>query len=50
MLIHIMLPLLLFAGALTINVKEFLKEKVTILSLATFGVIFSTFVVGTFTY
>ena len=50
MLIHVMLPLLLFAGALTINVKEFLKEKVTILSLATFGVIFSTFVVGTFTY
>ena len=50
MLIHIMLPLLLFAGALTINVKEFLKEKVTILSLATFGVIFSTFVVGSFTY
>ena len=50
MLIHVMLPLLLFAGALTINVKEFLKEKVTILSLATFGVIFSTFVVGSFTY
>ena len=50
MLIHVMLPLLLFAGALTINVKEFLKEKVTILSLATFGVIFSTFVVGTFTH
>ena len=34
MLIHVMLPLLLFAGALTINVKEFLKEKVTILSLS----------------
>ena len=50
MLIHVMLPLLLFAGALTINVKEFLKEKVTILSLATFGVVFSTFVVGSFTY
>ena len=50
MLIHVMLPLLLFAGALTINVKEFLKEKVTILSLATFGVIFSTFVVGTLTH
>ncbi len=50
MLIHVMLPLLLFAGALTINVKEFLKEKVTILSLATFGVVFSTFVVGGFTY
>ena len=50
MLIHVMLPLLLFAGALTINVKEFLKEKVTILSLATFGVIFSTFVVGSFTF
>ena len=50
MLIHVMLPLLLFAGALTIYVKEFLKEKVTILSLATFGVIISTFVLGTFTY
>ena len=50
MLIHVMLPFLLFAGALTINVKEFLKEKVTILSLAAFGVVFSTFVVGGFTY
>jgi len=49
-LIHVMLPFLLFAGALTINVKEFLKEKVTILSLATFGVVFSTFVVGGITY
>ena len=42
-LIHVMLPFLLFAGALTINVKEFLKEKVTILSLATLPNLASTF-------
>jgi CPA1 family monovalent cation:H+ antiporter len=42
-----MLPFLLFAGAISVNVHELLKDKVTILLLASFGVIFSTFAVGT---
>ena len=46
LLINVMLPFLLFAGAITINLKELLKDKVTILFLATFGVLFSTFAVG----
>lgn len=50
LLIKVMLPFLLFAGAITINLKELLKDKVTILFLATFGVLFSTFAVGYGTY
>ncbi len=50
LLIDIMLPFLLFAGAISVNVHELLKDKVTILLLATFGVLFSTFVVGTGIY
>jgi len=46
LLINVMLPFLLFAGAITINLKELLKDKVTILFLASFGVLFSTFAVG----
>ena len=46
LLINVMLPFLLFAGAITIDLKELLKDKVTILFLATFGVLFSTFAVG----
>ena len=42
-----MLPFLLFAGAISVNVHELLKDKVTILLLASFGVLFSTFTVGT---
>jgi CPA1 family monovalent cation:H+ antiporter len=42
-----MLPFLLFAGAISVDVHELLKDKVTILLLATFGVLFSTFAVGT---
>jgi CPA1 family monovalent cation:H+ antiporter len=42
-----MLPFLLFAGAISVNVHELLKDKLTILLLASFGVIFSTFAVGT---
>ena len=41
-----MLPFLLFAGAISVNVHELLKDKLTILLLASFGVVFSTFVVG----
>ena len=47
LLIDVMLPFLLFAGAISVNVHELLKDKLTILLLASFGVIFSTFVVGT---
>ena len=50
LLVKVMLPFLLFAGAITINLKELLKDKVTILFLATFGVLFSTFAVGYGTY
>ena len=45
-LINVMLPFLLFAGAISINLKDLLEDKLTILLLATFGVFFSTFVVG----
>ena len=47
LLIDVMLPFLLFAGAISVNVHELLKDKVTIIFLASFGVIFSTFAVGT---
>ena len=50
LLIDIMLPFLLFAGAISVNVHELLKDKVTIILLATFGVLFSTFAVGTGIY
>ena len=46
LLIDVMLPFLLFAGAISVDVHELLKDKVTVLFLATFGVIFSTFAVG----
>ena len=42
-----MLPFLLFAGAISVNVHELLNDKWVILLLASFGVIFSTFAVGT---
>ena len=47
LLIDVMLPFLLFAGAISVNVHELLKDKLTIILLASFGVIFSTFAVGT---
>ena len=37
-----MLPFLLFAGAISINLQDLLEDKLTILLLATFGVFFST--------
>jgi len=45
-LINVMLPFLLFAGAISINIQDLLEDKLTILLLASFGVFFSTFVVG----
>ena len=47
LLVNVMLPFLLFAGAMSVNVHELLKDKWTILLLASFGVVFSTFAVGT---
>ena len=46
LLIDVMLPFLLFAGAISVDVHELLKDKVTILFLASFGVLFSTLAVG----
>lgn len=46
----IMLPFLLFAGALHINLQKLAEEKWSILSLAVGGVLISTFVVGTLMY
>ena len=47
LLVNVMLPFLLFAGAISVNVHELLKDRLTILFLASFGVIFSTFTLGT---
>ena len=47
LLVNVMLPFLLFAGAISVNVHELLKDKLTILLLASFGVVFSTFAIGT---
>ena len=50
MLMNVMLPFLLFAGAMSINVHILRKDKITILFLASFGVLFSTYVVGSLTF
>ena len=50
LLFNVMLPFLLFAGSISVNVHELLKDKVTILLLASFGVLFSTFSVGSGMY
>ena len=47
LLVDVMLPFLLFAGAISVNVHELLNDRLTILFLASFGVLFSTFAVGT---
>lgn len=46
-LLNVMLSFLLFAGALSINLRMLLQEKWPILILATVGVLVSTFTVGT---
>lgn len=46
-LLNVMLNFLLFAGALSINLKKLLEERVAVLVLATVGTIMSTFIVGT---
>ena len=49
-LFKVMLSFLLFAGALQMDLRTIAKEKWTILILATFGVLTSTFLVGTAIY
>lgn len=45
-LMHGMLGFLLFAGALHVDIEYFIKRKATIASLATIGLLMSTFIVG----
>ena len=45
-----MLSFLLFAGSLHVDLNDLLEPKVIISILATLGVVFSTFLVGTITY
>jgi monovalent cation:H+ antiporter, CPA1 family len=45
-LLHGMLGVLLFAGALHVNLNDIARQKWTILSLATIGTVASTFLVG----
>ncbi len=49
-LLHGMLSFLLFAGALHININELAERKWSIAALATFGVLISTFLIGTLTW
>lgn len=45
-LLNVMLNFLLFAGALSVDLNQLLKEKVPIIVLATLGTLMSTFIVG----
>lgn len=49
-LFDFLLGILLFAGAIHVNLKGLLKEKVTVFIYATFGVLVSTFIIGTAFY
>lgn len=49
-LMHGMLSFLLFAGALHVDISDLLEQKTIILILATLGVVFSTFLIGTISY
>ncbi|WP_298900276.1 sodium:proton antiporter [uncultured Psychroserpens sp.] len=49
-LFDFLLGILLFAGAIHVNLKGLLKEKITVFVYATFGVIISTFIIGTVFY
>ncbi|WP_298755032.1 sodium:proton antiporter [uncultured Psychroserpens sp.] len=46
-LFDFLLGILLFAGAIHVNLKGLLKEKLTVFIYATFGVLTSTFIIGT---
>ena len=49
-LLHGMLSFLLFAGALHVNINDLTNQYRVITGLATFGVLASTFIVGTLTW
>ncbi len=49
-LMHGMLSFLLFAGALHVNIDDLAKQKWVISSLASIGVVFSTFLIGSLTW
>lgn len=49
-LLHVMLSFLLFAGAISINLNKLQEEKWPVIVLATFGVVVSTFMVGSLLY
>lgn len=49
-LFDFLLGILLFAGAIHVNLKGLLKERGTVLIYATFGVLVSTFIIGTAFY
>lgn len=50
LVLQAMLSVLLFAGALHVNLEDLNKQKWPVLVLATVGIVFSTFAVGTLTY
>ena len=49
-LFDFLLGILLFAGAIHVNIKGLLKQKGSVLVYATFGVLISTFLIGTAFY
>ncbi|MDW3192832.1 MAG: sodium:proton antiporter [Cytophagales bacterium] len=49
-LLNVMLNFLLFAGALSINLKKLMEERVPVFTLATLGTLMSTFIVGYLIY
>ncbi|MFY0687389.1 MAG: sodium:proton antiporter [Cyclobacteriaceae bacterium] len=49
-LLNVMLNFLLFAGALSMDLKKMLEERLPIIILAAFGTLISTFVVGAGVY
>ncbi len=49
-LLNVMLNFLLFAGALGINLKKLMEERVPVFTLATLGTLMSTFIVGYLIY
>lgn len=50
LVLQAMLSFLLFAGALHVNLEDLSKQKWPVLTLATLGILISTFAVGTATY
>lgn len=49
-LLNVMLNFLLFAGALSMDLRKLLEERVPVLVLATLGTLLSTFIVATLIY